>query len=88
MNQETFRMWAGAMKEALENMDDFLENNTYERIEHPFRREVVKDSYYEARNWAKPGKTVPVKMRIKALLFYVGGQGLVNFAKLCIRLFR
>jgi hypothetical protein len=77
------------MNEALENMDDFLENNTYERIEHPFRREVVEDTYYEARNWVKPKKIkISVKRRIKALLLYVGGQGLVNFAKLCIRPFR
>ncbi len=89
MNQETFRIWASAMNEALENMDDFLENNTYERIEHPFRQEVVKDTYYEARNWAKPGKTeIPVKRRIKALLLYIGGHGLVNFAKLCMRAFK
>ncbi len=89
MNQETFRIWARTMNEALENMDDFLENNTYERIEHPFRREVVEDTYYEARNWVKLKKTkIPVKRRIKALLLYVGGHGLVNFAKLCIRAFR
>lgn len=89
MNQETFRIWVKAMNEALESSNEFLQNNTYKRIEHPFRREVVKDKYYEARNWVKRKKIkIPVKQRIKALLFYVGGDGLVNFAKLCTRPFK
>jgi hypothetical protein len=80
MNQETFRCFAKAVNESVEVLDDFLANETYERVEHPFRREVVKDAYYEAKHWHKPVRTkIPFKDRVRAILFYIGGDRLLKF---------
>jgi|TARA_Y100000310_G_scaffold59023_1_gene54347 hypothetical protein len=89
MNQETFRIWVDAMIKSVQILDDYLSNHTYERIEHPFRREVVKDKYYEKRNWVKRKKIkIPLKKRIEAFLLYIGGNGLVNFVTHILRFFR
>jgi len=86
VNLETFRIWAGAMNNAVETLNVFLADNSYERIEHPFRREVVKDRYYEARNFENREKTkISVKQRIGGLLFYLGGDRLLKFAKLILQ---
>ena len=88
-NQETFRILAAAMNEAVENLDEFLANNRYERVEHPFRKEVVKDTYYEAREWVElTGTRIPFRDRVKAIPFYLGGERLVQFAKRGMRLIR
>ena len=81
MNRETFRAFAHGMKEAIDTLDEFLENNTYERVEHPFRKEVVKDAYYEARAWHHlPGTRVRLGERVKAVLFRIGGEWLESLA--------
>lgn len=46
MNFETFREFAGAMKNALETLDDFLSSNPYPKKDHPFRK-VVADPKWQ-----------------------------------------
>lgn len=88
MNQETFRIFAETMSEALETLDDFLAHHRYERIEHPFRKEVVKDTHYEAREWQKlEGNKITRVDRIKAILFYFGGAKLVKVVEKIVRRF-
>ena len=89
MNRETFRAFAHGMKEAVDTLDEYLENNTYERAEHPFRREVVKDAYHEARNWHHlPGARVRLGDRVKAVLFRIGGERLEGLAVRAVGLVR
>jgi hypothetical protein len=88
MNQETFRIFAETMNETLETLDDFLAHYRSERIEHPFRKEVVKDTYYEAREWQKlEGNKITRVDRIKAILFYFGGEKLVKVVEKIVRRF-
>jgi len=93
MNIETFRILASSIKEALTNLDEFLSTNPYNRIEHPFRKEVVKDTYYEARKWENPHSTkISLHDRFIAICYYIGGDKLVavfNFLyRLSKRIFR
>lgn len=88
MNQDMFRIFAETMNDALEALDDFLTHNKYERIEHPFRKDVVKDIYYEAREWKKlEGNKITLFDRIKAILFYLGGEKLVRVVGKIVRRF-
>jgi hypothetical protein len=51
MSRETFREFAKGVAKASMALDDFLANNEYERVEHPFRKAVVDDKLYESRSW-------------------------------------
>jgi hypothetical protein len=77
MSRETFREFAKGVAEAAATLDDFLANNDYERVEHPFRKLIVDDKYYESRDWRKLGKSpIPIKARLRAVLYWAGGEKL------------
>lgn len=82
MDQQAFRMFSEAMKNAVDTLDEFLTKNKYVRIEHPFRKEVAQDPNFESRHW----KTIPhdqswFRNKVKAVLYYVGGESLIKFIK-------
>jgi hypothetical protein len=64
MNIETFREFANGMKEALDNLDEFLSHYDYKEGQHPFRN-VVKTG-----NWARGRITLfqKIKYKIKRIL--------------------
>jgi hypothetical protein len=45
MNIETFRQFANGMKEALDNLENFLKETEYNQEEHPFRKVVSQDQW-------------------------------------------
>lgn len=45
MNIETFREFATGMKEAMDDLDKFLENYQYNQLEHPFRKVVAEGQW-------------------------------------------
>jgi type III secretory pathway component EscR len=49
MNIETFREFSGGMKQALDNLDDFLKQNDYNQEEHPFRKVVNHDQWQQQK---------------------------------------
>lgn len=49
MNIETFKAFAGGMKQALDNLDDFLEHNPYNQDEHPFRKVVDNGQWQQSK---------------------------------------
>lgn len=49
MNIETFREFAGGMKQALDKLDEFLEQNTYDQDAHPFRRQVDNSEWQHSK---------------------------------------
>lgn len=64
MNFDTFRAFASGMKNALENMDDFLKNNDYDQEAHPFRKVVDQSQWQDEKItfWYR------VKRKIKKIL--------------------
>jgi len=64
MNIETFRELANGMKEAVDNLEDFLKENRYNQEEHPFRKVVSQEE------WQKEKITLwdRIKYKIKKLL--------------------
>jgi hypothetical protein len=64
MNFETFRELTNGMREALDNLEDFLKEHEYNQEEHEFRRVVSQDQWKDQRikPWDK------IKYRIKKLL--------------------
>jgi hypothetical protein len=64
MNIETFREFASGMKQALDNLDEYLSRHDYVEGQHPFRKVVA------AEEWVKRKITLrqKVKYRIKRLL--------------------
>ncbi len=64
MNIDTFKEFAGGMKNALENLDGFLKENDYDQEAHPFRK-VVDQNQWSGQNislWDK------IKYRIKRII--------------------
>jgi hypothetical protein len=49
MNIQTFREFAGGMKQALDNLNEFLEQNDYNQEEHPFRKVVDQDDWQQRK---------------------------------------
>jgi hypothetical protein len=49
MSIETFREFAGGMKQALDKLDEFLDKNRYNQHEHPFRKEVDKSEWQQSK---------------------------------------
>lgn len=49
MNIETFRQFAQGMKQALDTLDEFLEQNNYNQEAHPFRKEVDKSEWQHSK---------------------------------------
>lgn len=79
MSVENFRIFASTIRDALESLEEFLSVHRYNRIEHPFRKEVVQDTYYEARNWGNPDPSkIPFKDRLIAIGYYSGGEKLAR----------
>ena len=64
MNIETFREFASGMKQALDKLDEFLEQNDYNQEAHPFRREVDKSEWQQS----KIGLMDKVKRKIKNMI--------------------
>jgi hypothetical protein len=64
MNIETFRQFANGMKEALDNLEDFLKETEYNQEEHPFRKVVSQDQ------WEKQKITLwdRIKHKVKTIL--------------------
>ena len=64
MNFDTFREFASAMTESVEQLDEFLQKNSYDQEEHPFRKVVDQDSWRQQRIslWDR------IKYKIKKLL--------------------
>ena len=64
MNIETFREMATSMKEALENLEDYLKENPYNQEVHPFRKVVSQEQWQEEKItlWYR------LKYKIKKLL--------------------
>lgn len=64
MNIETFREFAGGMKEALDNLEEYLKENKYNQEAHPFRKVVSKEGWQDSKltPWDR------IKYRIKKLL--------------------
>ena len=64
MNIETFRELVNGMKEALDNLDRFLNENSYHQEEHPFRKVVRHEEWQQEKItlWDR------VKYRIKKIL--------------------
>jgi hypothetical protein len=86
MSRETFREFAKGVAEASTALDDFLANNDYERVEHPFRKAVVTDKLFESRSWRKLNKSpISLKARLRAVLYWAGGDKLESLGE---RIFR
>jgi hypothetical protein len=49
MNIETFRELAQGMKEALDNLETYLQENSYLQEKHPFRKVVSQDEWQQER---------------------------------------
>lgn len=64
MNIETFREFAEGMKKALDNLDNFLEENNYNQEAHPFRKVVDQSAWKES----KVTLLYRIKRKIKRLL--------------------
>lgn len=64
MNIETFREFTHGMKEALDNLDEYLSQHDYKEGQHPFRQVV------ETGEWSTDRVTLfqKIKYRIKRLL--------------------
>jgi hypothetical protein len=64
MNFDTFREFAEGMKESLEKLDQYLEENHYDQEEHPFRKVVNRDQWkhQEITLWYR------IKRKIKKIL--------------------
>jgi hypothetical protein len=64
MNIDTFKEFAAGMKNALDNLDGFLKENTYDQEAHPFRKVV------DQNQWAQQNITLwdKIKYRIKRIL--------------------
>lgn len=64
MNIETFREFTHGMKEALDNLDEFLSQHDYKEGQHPFRQVV------ETSEWTTDRVTLfqKIKYKIKRLL--------------------
>jgi hypothetical protein len=64
MNIETFREFAGGMKEALDNLEEFLKEKEYNQEEHPFRKVVEGEEWQDSKItlWDR------IKYKIKKLL--------------------
>jgi hypothetical protein len=64
MNIETFREFSNGMRAALDNLDEFLQQNGYKEGEHPFRKVVTTDE------WANREITLlqKIKYKIKRIL--------------------
>lgn len=64
MNFETFREFTNGMREALDNLEDFLKEQEYNQKEHEFRRVVNQEEWKDQRInlWDK------IKYKIKKLL--------------------
>ncbi len=86
MSRETFREFAQGVSEAVATLDDFLANNEYERVGHPFRKAVVEDRLYESRSWHKlTQSSISMKARLRAVLYWIGGD---TFESLGEKVFR
>ncbi|MCP5106810.1 MAG: hypothetical protein GY950_25730 [bacterium] len=59
MNIETFREFAGGMKEALDNLEQIIEKEGYKEGEHPFRKVVSTEE------WANDRITLKQKIKYK-----------------------
>ncbi len=64
MNIETFREFVNGMKEALDNLEDFLRHYDYKENQHPFRKVV------STKEWANDRITLfqKIKYKIKRIL--------------------
>lgn len=64
MNFETFREFTNGMREALDNLEEFLKENRYNQEEHEFRGVVNREQWKDQRikPWDK------IKYKIKKLL--------------------
>jgi hypothetical protein len=81
MDRENFRALAHAMNEAVDTLAGFLADNAYERVEHPFRKEVVEDAYFESRSWQRlPNTGISGRDRLRAVAFKIGGERLQRLA--------
>jgi len=67
MNIETFREFTRGMKEALDNLEEFLEENDYNQEEHPFRKVVDQDQWQ--------GSKITLLDRIKYKIKKMLGRG-------------
>ena len=64
MNIETFREFATGMKQALDNLDEYLENHEYAEGQHPFRKVVSTEEWTNRKVTLKQR----IKYRLKRLL--------------------
>lgn len=64
MNIQTFREFTNGMKAALDNLDEFLQQNSYKEGEHPFRQVVTTNEWNNRKITLKQ----KIKYKIKRIL--------------------
>jgi hypothetical protein len=64
MNIETFREFATGMKQALDNLDDYLKDHEYVEGQHPFRKVVSTEEWTNRKITLKQ----KIKYKLKRLL--------------------